>query len=151
MKVPGMNPGNVCDRPVDMVNVFPTLISLCGLPPKSGLDGHDLTPLLKNPQTEWNYPAITEIQVGNVAIRSQDWRYIRYNDGGEELYDRKNDPHEWVNLVRDEKYREVIEAHRKWVPVSFAKPVPVRESYYFDPATFTFMNRETGEFIDGKK
>jgi arylsulfatase A-like enzyme len=134
-----------------MVNVFPTLINLCGLPVNEGLDGHDMTPLLKDPKTEWNYPAITEIQIGNAAIRSQDWRYIRYFDGTEELYDRNNDPHEWHNLAGDPKYKDVIETHRKWVPVSFAKPVPRKDSYYYDPATYTYMHRETGIFVDGKK
>ncbi|MCX6326946.1 MAG: sulfatase [Bacteroidia bacterium] len=152
IKVPGITkPNSVCDKPVDMVNVFPTLITLCGLPKMDGLDGHDMTPLLKNPGSEWNYPAITEIKVGHVAIRSQNWRYIHYNDGTEELYDRINDPNEWTNLAGDVKYNNIIEMHRKWIPASFAKPVPGKASYYFDPCTYTFMNRETGAFVDGKE
>jgi len=152
MKVPGVTQENsICDKPVDMVNVFPTLINLCGLPVLSGLDGHDMTPLLKDPGAPWEYPALTEIQVGNMAVRSQDWRYIRYNDGGEELYDRRSDPREWHNLAGDPKYLDVIEAHRKWLPARFAEPVPVRESYYFDPASYTFMDRKSGAFVDGKK
>ncbi|MBE0668158.1 MAG: sulfatase-like hydrolase/transferase, partial [Bacteroidales bacterium] len=152
MKVPGMTTaGTTCDRPVDMMNVFPTLISLCGLPVKEDLDGHDMTALLKNPESEWQYPAITEIKRGNAAVRSQDWRYIRYNDGTEELYNRKDDPHEWHNLASDPQYKSIIEDHLKWIPSSFAKPVPSKDSYFFDPATYTFMDRVTGAFIDGRK
>ena len=152
MKVPGVTTaGTICDRPVDMTNVYPTLVSLCSLPEKEGLDGHDMTPLLKDPSSVWSYPAITQIQVGNSAVRSQDWRYIRYKDGSEELYDRKNDPNEWQNLAGDARYAEILEAHRKIAPATFASIAPSRDAYYFDPATYTFMNRETGAFIDGRK
>lgn len=152
MKVPGLTTANsICDRPVDMTNVFPTLINLCGLPPKEGLDGHDMTPLLTYPSAEWSYPAVTEIQVGNAAVRSQNWRYIRYNDSTEELYDRNNDPNEWYNLAGDPQYKEVIEEHRKWIPASFAETMPSKDSYYFDPASYTYMHRETGAFVDGLK
>lgn len=54
-----------CDKPVDMVNVFPTLVSLCNLPKKNILDGHDMTPLLQLTKPEWDYPALTEIKTGN--------------------------------------------------------------------------------------
>ncbi len=152
IKVPGMTkPESVCDKPVDMVNVFPTLIHLCGLPPYEKLDGFDMTPLLEDPNAAWDYPARSEIEVGNMAVRSQDWRYIRYYDGTEELYNRKDDPHEWYNLAGDEQYKDVIEAHRKWIPEKFAEPVPSKDAYFFDPCSYTFLNRETGEFVDGKK
>jgi len=152
IKVPGVTrPKSICNRPVDMVNVYPTLINLCGLPVLPGLDGHDMTQLLKDPVAGWEYPAITEIGTGNAAIRSQDWRYIRYRDGTEELYNREKDPNEWTNLAGDEKYSTIIEQHRKWVPVSFAEPVSGKDSYFFDPCSYSFMHRETGEFIDGTK
>lgn len=152
LKVPGLtHKSSVCDRPVDMVNVYPTLLSLCSLPPNPVLDGHDMTPLLENPAGEWPYPAVSEIRVGNAAVRSQEWRYIRYNDGTEELYNRKDDPHEWHNLASDPRYSKVIEEHRKWIPSSFAEPVPSKDNFYFDPGTYTFMNRQTGELIDGRR
>lgn len=150
--VPGMTKENsLCDKTVDMVNIFPTLISLCSLPSVEGLDGHDMTPLLKNPNAKWDYPAISELGKGNIAVRSQKWRYILYNDGKEELYDRQKDPNEWNNLANDPKYKQVIEEHKNWVPKFFAEPVSSKETYYFDPYQYTFMNRQTGTFIDGKK
>jgi len=152
IKVPGADyQDNICNRPVDMVNVYPTLISLCGLPEKKGLDGHDMSSLLEDPQADWEHPAITEIKVGNVAVRSQDWRYIHYHDGTEELYDKRNDPNDWYNLAGDEKYRDIIEAHKKYLPESFAEPVPPKQDYYFDPGTYTYMHRETGAFVDGRE
>lgn len=69
-------------QPVDMLSIYPTLVSLAGLLDKPDLDGHDLTPLLGDPAMDWSYPAITIHGKGNVAIRSQDWRCIQYWDGG---------------------------------------------------------------------
>ncbi|HUW91589.1 MAG TPA: sulfatase [Bacteroidales bacterium] len=152
IKVPGLTHENsICDRTVDMVNVYPTLLSLCNLPANNALDGHDMTPLLKNPKADWPYPAVTEIKLGNAAVRSQDWRYIRYSDGTEELYDRKKDPNEWHNLAPDPEYKDVKEELGKWIPVSFAKSAPSKDNYYFDPATYTYMDRVTGAFVDGRK
>lgn len=151
MKVPGVTRTNsTCDRPVDMVNVFPTLIRLCGLPALNGLDGHDMTGLLQKTDADWPYPAISEIQNGNAAVRSQDWRYIRYHDGSEELYDRRADPNEWYNLSGDKSYAKVMEDHRKWAP-KFAPALPGKSAFYFDPYAYTYMDRKTGAFIDGKK
>ena len=152
MKVPGVTqPGGICNKPVDMTSVFPTLIHQCGLPQLQGLDGNDITPLLKNPSAAWKYPAISEINVGNFAVRSQDWRYIRYSDGKEELYDRKKDPNEWYNLASDPAYAKIINDHKKWLPAKVAKETAGKKQFFFDPHDYTYMNRETGEFIDGKK
>jgi choline-sulfatase len=150
IKTPGVK-ANISDKPVDMLSVYPTLLSLAGLPAKPDLEGHDLTPLLNNSNLKWEFPAITVHGKGNVAIRSQKWRYIRYNDGGEELYDHEEDPNEWVNLAGQKKYSEVIKAHQKWVPASFADPVVGKGDWFFDPHEYTWLHRKTGAFIDGKK
>lgn len=150
--VPGITRENsVCNRPVDLVNIFPTLLSLCDLPGKPGLDGHDLTSLLKDPNSEWRYPALTEIKTGNMAVRSQAWRYIRYHDGTEELYNLEKDPFEYENLVDQQVYQAVIEQHAQWIPKIFVPPAPRKTDFYFDPHDYTFMDRKTKAFIDGKK
>ncbi|WP_236973815.1 sulfatase [Membranihabitans maritimus] len=142
--------GQLCDKPVDMVNVFPTLAALANLPAKKDIDGYDMTSLLEDPKSSWGYPAITEIGIGNVSVRSDKWRYILYNDGTEELYNSQSDPNEWTNLASNVKYMAVISKHRKWVPKSFADPVAGKEKYYFDPYEYSWLNRTTGEFIQGK-
>ena len=102
MTVPGMTqPGGVCDRPVNLVDIYPTLVDVCGLPKKDGLDGASLVPLLKNPKAEWDRPSITTEGRNNHAVRSERWRYIRYADGSEELYDHTVDPNEWKNVATD--------------------------------------------------
>ena len=86
-----------------------------------------------------------------MAVRSQTWRYIRYHDGSEELYNLEMDPSEHENLAGKEEYKEVIEQHARWIPDTFAMPVAKKEAFYFDPYAFTFLDKETKAFIDGKK
>lgn len=152
IKAPGISkPHSISDRPVDMLSVYPTLLSLTGLPEKQDLEGHDISPLLRNPEMDWDYPAITIHGKGNVAVRSQDWRYIRYHDGGEELYDHRTDPNEWYNLALIDEYTDIIKDHLKWVPESFAEPVTGKREWFFDPYEYTWLHRENGEFIDGNE
>ena len=73
-------------------------------------------PLLENVNASWEQPALMTMGRGNHAVRSKRWRYIRYSDGSEELYDHQNDPWEWNNLAADSKYESVIAEHKKWLP-----------------------------------
>lgn len=114
---PGVTkPGTVIDRPVSLLDIYPTLVDLAGLPTKDDLDGVSLVPLLKDPKAEWNRPAVMTQGAGNHPVRSDRWRYIRYSDGTEELYDHDNDPWEHTNLASDPKYASVIAEHRAWLP-----------------------------------
>jgi arylsulfatase A-like enzyme len=97
---PGMTqPNTRTSKPVGAIDLFPTLNEICQLPEVAGLDGSSLVPLLKNPSLDWTKPALTTHGEGNHSVRTERWRYIRYNDGGEELYDHTTDPHEWFNLA----------------------------------------------------
>ncbi|MDP6359715.1 MAG: sulfatase-like hydrolase/transferase, partial [Planctomycetota bacterium] len=121
---PGVTtPGTVINRPVSLLDIYPTLIDLAGLPKRDGLDGVSLVPLLNSSKVEWNRPAVMTQGRGNHAIRSDRWRYIRYADGTEELYDHNSDPWEWKNLAGDPKHTAVIAEHRKWLPKSEAEIV----------------------------
>lgn len=100
--VPGVTkPGQRCERTVNLLDLYPTLNELCGLPAKKGLEGHSLVPLLKNPQAAWDHPSLTTHGLENHSLRTERWRYIRYKDGSEELYDHSKDPLEWKNLAKD--------------------------------------------------
>lgn len=122
---PGVTPaGAVCDRPVSLVDLYPTLTELCGLPAPAGLDGESLVPQLRDPSAARRSPALMTEMTGNHAVRTDRWRYIRYADGSEELYDHQSDPHEWHNLAADPRHREVLAAHRRWLPAAEAPAAP---------------------------
>ena len=76
---------------------------------------------LRAPRTR---PAITSHNRGNHAVRSERWRYIRYADGSEELYDLVNDPQEWTNLAGRAEHAAVIAEHRRWLPKVDVAPAP---------------------------
>lgn len=121
---PGVTPGQVCHRPAELLDMYPTLVELAGLPEKSGLQGHSLVPQLRDANAPRGWPAITTHNHDNHAIRTEDWRYIRYADGSEELYDMKNDPNEWHNLASRPENATTIEKLRRWLPKENAKPAP---------------------------
>lgn len=115
--VPGLTePGVRCGRTVSLMDIYPTLADLCGLPVGEHLEGVSLRPLLKNPEAAWDRPALTTHGFQNHAVRSERWRYIRYSDGTEELYDHENDPMEWTNLAGDPKYDQVKQQLAQWLP-----------------------------------
>jgi arylsulfatase A-like enzyme len=105
-----------CAKPVELLSVFPTLIELCNVQRKSQLEGTSLVPLLANPDASWERPAITTYGQNNHAVRTERWRYIRYYDGSEELYDHSVDTREWKNLASDAQYDTLKRELGKWLP-----------------------------------
>ncbi len=120
----GVNAGGRCTRPAELLDIYPTLIELCGLPPKTDLEGHSLAPQLKNANSPRNEPAITTHGPGNHAVRTEHWRYIRYADGSEELYDHQSDPNEWSNLAGDPHHLPTRRALQTWLPTRNEPPIP---------------------------
>lgn len=114
--------GSRCTHPVGLVNLYPTLNDLCGLPGRDDLDGTSLVPLLHDPQAAWDQPALSTCGYMNHSVRSAQWRYTRYHDGSEELYDHDADPLEWTNLAGDAQYNEVKAALAEHFPVLNVQP-----------------------------
>jgi choline-sulfatase len=121
---PGISKNANCARPAELLDLFPTLIELCGLPERPDLEGRSLVPQLKDAKAPRSHPAITSHNQGNHAIRSERWRYIRYADGSEELYDMANDPNEWINLAGKPEHASTIAEHRQWLPRVDRPPAP---------------------------
>ena len=113
VKVPGLKPGR-SKRPVNLIDLYPTLIDLAGLPEKKGLDGRSFAPLLEDPDMEWNHPGLTCSKWGD-SLRTERWRYIS-KKSGDELYDHDKDPNEWVNLANNPEYKNVIAELKKRLP-----------------------------------
>ena len=119
---PGIaRPGTVVETPVSLLDIYPTLLELAGLPAKEELEGASLVPFLSDPQRE-RIVSMT-YQRGNHAARSTRWRYIRYADGSEELYDHADDPDELRNLALTGGHEEIVERLRKALPDSSAPAV----------------------------
>ncbi|MHC4241592.1 MAG: sulfatase [Planctomycetota bacterium] len=114
---PGITkPGGRCDRPVDLMSLYPTLVELCGMPLKVENEGVSIVPLLKKPAAKWEHIALTTHTKGNHSICSDRWRYIRYANGDEELYDHEKDPEEWNNLAEQPEYTLVKKNLSRWLP-----------------------------------
>lgn len=113
---PGVAEDARSGQPAELMDIYPTLIELCGLKSREDLEGISLMPQLRDAKAKRDRPAITSHNQGNHAIRSEHWRYIRYADGSEELYDTRSDPHEWTNLAAKAEHAAVIAEHRQWLP-----------------------------------
>lgn len=123
----GSPAGARIDRITSLLDLFPTLVDLAGLPQMEELDGRVLTPLLKDPDLPWDYPAITTYDYDEFSIRTEDFRYIRYIDGGEELYDHRNDPEEWTNVADDPEYASAKSEMQAMIPVDAVPMGPTIE------------------------
>lgn len=120
---PGITKENTrTSRPVSFVDLFPTLNELCDLPQSPELEGTSLAPLLKDPNRAWERPALVTYLQGNHAVCSERWRYIHYADGGEELYDQKNDPNEWTNLAARPEFASIKAKLAESLPPTDAPP-----------------------------
>lgn len=121
---PGVQGGQVCTKPAELLDVYPTLADLLKFPANKNLEGHSLLPQLKDAGAPRKWPAITTHNHDNHGIRSENWRYIRYADGSEELYDMKKDPNEWTNLAGSAEFDAKKRELSQWIPKVNLKPAP---------------------------
>jgi iduronate 2-sulfatase len=106
--------GQYSERQVELIDMYSTLAELCGLPRPTGIEGHSLTPLLKNPKANWSYPAYSvtatrDNKIGK-SVRTDRWHYAEWEDGkdGAMLFDHQSDPNELKNLANDPKYAKTV-------------------------------------------
>lgn len=121
---PGIARGARCTRTVETLDLFPTLLELAGLPARPDLEGHSLAPLCRDAKAPRPWPAISTHNQGNHAVRTERWRYIRYADGSEELYDIVADAQEWTNLAGQAEYAPVCRELATWLPKVDLPPGP---------------------------
>ena len=136
---PGITAGQRCSQPAELLDIYPTLNELAGLPIRDDLEGISLQPQLVSASAPRLRPAITSHNQGNHAVRSERWRFIQYADGTEELYDLEVDPNEWKNLADEPERAAVLAAHRRWLPTVDRPPAPgsAHRVLTYDPATDT--------------
>jgi arylsulfatase A-like enzyme len=113
--------GQTCDHPVSLIDLYPTLNDLCSLPPEPNkgrsdkpLAGYSLRTFMEDPKREdWDGPTVAFMGIRDgkerphFSVRSRRYRYTLCGNGQEELYDHKNDPHEWTNLAGNSEYEDV--------------------------------------------
>jgi arylsulfatase A-like enzyme len=138
IKPPKSSGKQVSNRPVSLVYLYPTLVEMCGLPKNPLNQGNDITPLIKQPDANWEHVALTTFGPNNHAVKSDRFRYIRYEDGSEELYDHSTDPNEWNNLAENPFYSDIKNKLKARLPKHNAKWSPVseyRSNEYFKTLT----------------
>ena len=113
------------------------------------LDAPSIVPLLENPDTTWTKPAVIEFRRGNAAVRDKRYRFIRYANGGEELYDHQKDPSEWHNLADQPELQMVKNRLSKSLPEEWAPSAATKSQFEFDPAKYQWTDRKTGRVISG--
>jgi arylsulfatase A-like enzyme len=104
---PGLSrPGTTNNQPISLVDLYPTLCDYAGLTPPKHLEGKSILPLIKDPRAKRRH-AFLSYGPENTAVQTETMRYIRYENGSEELYDHENDPHEWTNLASSKEHHDV--------------------------------------------
>ncbi len=121
---PGVTPpGRRCEQAVDLMSVYPTLCELAGIPTPAHVEGINIKPLLANPTGKWTQPAVVTHLPGNHAVCTADWRYIRYADGSEELYNERSDANEWTNVAAKPEWSDIKKELAGFIPAKNAPPV----------------------------
>lgn len=120
---PGLEKGVMCNKAVSLLDLYPTLIDLLGLPkPPQKLDGNSLLALLKDPQMDWDKPVQMTSQMDGVffeSILSNDYRMTRLVTGETELYKLASDPHEFRNLAGNPEYASLIKKMEKHLSFTY--------------------------------
>lgn len=112
-----------CKEAVSLLDIYPTLIDLCGLPQIDELEGTSLVPQLIEPKTERTVPAISSLTPNFHSIRDRRFRYTSYGNGEEELYDHKTDPEEWTNIAVDTNFLEIKTRLKSYLPKNAQQPI----------------------------
>ena len=121
---PGIASGQKTDATVSLIDMYPTFVDLCDLPePNQKIEGQSLADTLGDPASATDrHVFLPHMNPGEYAIINRDWRYIRYGEDGEELYDVQADPNEWNNLASDPRHADKVVQLRSHAPTSFAAP-----------------------------
>jgi len=153
ISMPGRTTSGKCDAPVEMLDIYPTLLDLCGLPANSRNEGKSLKPLLENPGSDKNNFAVTTYGRNNHAVVSGGYRYIHYEDGSEELYNRKTDPNEFENIAGKSGSLEIKSALAKYLPVKneyWSPEVKTGANEYFEKQMKEQINPHKKQEKSGK-
>ena len=119
---PGVAKNKTTDVTVSLIDMYPTFQEMCGLPKtRQNLEGTSIASILSEPANIKDRSIfLPHMHPGEYAIINRDWRYIRYGEDGEELYDLNKDPNEWNNLAGEKKYAKIMNRLASFAPNKFA-------------------------------
>ncbi len=144
---PGVAKNKTTDVTVSLIDLYPTFREMCGLPQTmQTLEGQSIASTLANPdQAEDRSVFLPHMHPGEYAIINRDWRYVRYGEDGEELYDLREDPHEWNNLAMEKKYFKTKSRLSSFAPKKFAP-----QAKKLNAKRDLFVKDDSFEWIAGK-
>lgn len=146
---PDLPQGKVIDSPAEMLSIYPTLLDLCGLPAYPRNEGKSLLPVMLHETTSEDAYAITTFGMNNHTVKSDQFRYIQYEDGGEEFYDHQNDPNEWTNQASNPEYQEKKAQLKQQLPKTNANWDP-NSAYTFQPYFVEQKARTSGTEMENR-
>ena len=121
----GVTSGTTTNKPVGLIDLYPTLLDVANLPSNNQNEGHSLLPLIKNRNATWEHAALTSYGYKNTSLFKGDFHFIQYRDNTGELYNLKEDPNEWNNLFLNDKYSDIINDFKNHLPKKYAPLSPV--------------------------
>ena len=134
--------GHVIDATVSLVDMYPTFVDLCGLAEDEGLEGESLASALRTPSSAKDRNVLLPgMEPNEYAIINQDWRYIRYQNGTEELYHVRKDFHEWHNLAEDSRFDSIKATLRDAAPKTFVPPNNAKQKLIVEGESFRWEAR----------
>ncbi len=111
ISVPGKEPA-VCDSFVELLDLYPTIASLCGLEVPDRLQGKNIAKMLDDPSHKVREAAFSVAPSRKgFLLREQQWSYIQYGEDagkGIELFDMEEDPKQFTNLAEKPEYQDVV-------------------------------------------
>lgn len=119
------------ERIVELLDLFPTLVDLAGLPANARNEGASLRPLLDRPaDRRWTKHALSQVRGGR-SVRTERWRYTEWEEGrlGAELYDHRRDPREQRNLATRPGYAATVAKLRQMLPPGTVEARPAAVAY----------------------
>ena len=141
---PNLPSGMKINVPVEMLSIYPTLLELSGLPAYNRNEGYSLVDMMQNDEGLNEARAITTFGMNNHTVKVNGFRYIRYEDGKEEFYNRNEDPNEWHNEADNPNYKNKIAELKALLPKKNSK-WDSESNYTFQPYFVEQKKRVNGQ------